>query len=88
MRKLICALAASLLASGAAFAQPTELSGPDLDKVNGGFLEIDTSNTSYVVISIFQRPYMMDATGNSLTCSGCYLMISTPTISVGARFGP
>jgi hypothetical protein len=90
MKRLICGLAAaaSLLASTGVRAQPIELSSPELDQVNAGFLEIDTSNTSYVVISIFQRPYMMDWTGNSLTCQGCYLMIDTPTIAVGARFGP
>ena len=89
MKRLISGLAAAaLLAGGSAVAQPTELSGAELDQVNAGFLEIDTSNTSYVVISIFQRPYLLDPTDNSLTCSGCYLRIVTPTISVGARFGP
>lgn len=88
MNKLVCGLAASLLMSASAFAQPTPLSNADMDKVSAGFFELDNSNTSTVAISIWRRTSLGAPTPNTLQCSGCYLLIVTPTFSIGATFGP
>jgi hypothetical protein len=100
MRRLIRALAAAPMFLGAAaFAQPaqqpTRLSDTQMDAVSAGFQEIDTSNTSFVLISIIQRSYLLDPSPNGLnptpdgaSCQGCYLQIVSPLISIGARFGP
>ena len=94
MKKLVHALAVLPLLAATAAAeptqptQPTQLSDNQLDKVSAGFLEIDVSNTSLTAISIFGRPFLTEPTGNFLTCPGCFLLIVTPTFSVGSQFGP
>jgi hypothetical protein len=89
MKSFLYGLAGLPLLVGVALAQqPVQLSDRQMDKVTAGFLEIDLSNTSATAISIFQRPYLTDSTPNSISCSGCYLLINTPTISVAAQFGP
>jgi hypothetical protein len=89
MRRLILALSAAPVFLGApALAQPTPLSDPQMDKVSAGFFERDISNTSFVEVSIFQRGYLTDPTPNTLSCTGCFLSIITPTFSIVAKFGP
>jgi hypothetical protein len=90
MNKLILGLAAaSLMFSASAFAAPTPLSNPDMDRVSAGFLERDTSNTSYTYVSVFQAPIsVFEPNTEGLPCTGCYLLIITPRISIGSRFGP
>lgn len=87
MEKLAFGVAASLLLSTSAFAQPTALSNAQLDQVNGGFFELDVSNTSTTAVSLFFRPYLLDPTDNTIHCTGCYLQILTPTLSVASAFG-
>lgn len=87
MKKLLHSLAALPFLAGAAWAQPVQLSDHQMDKVNAGFLEIDVSNTSLVIVSIFFRPFLMDETPNTIGCPTCYLLIVTPTFSIGAHFG-
>jgi hypothetical protein len=88
MRRLLCSLAVLPLLAGVAAAQPLQLTDRQMDRVAGGFFEIDRSNTSVTILSIFQRPYLLDSTGNTLSCPTCYLLIVTPTISIGSQFGP
>ncbi len=97
MRRLILSLSVTPMLLGAvAFAQPAEqpaqrpamLSNAQLDSVSAGFHEEETSNTSFTVIEIFQRPYLTDPTPNTVSCPGCYLVIISPAFSVGSRFGP
>jgi len=88
MNRFLCALAALPLFAGAAVAQPAPLTSRQMDRVTAGFLEIDASNTSLTVVSIFQRPYLTDPTPNTIVCPGCYLLIVTPTFSVASQFGP
>lgn len=89
MNRRVCGLAAaSLLMSGTAVAQPVQLSNSQMDNTTAGFLEIDRSNTSYTVVSLFQTPNMFVPFLNTVDCSNCYLLIETPRLSVGSRFGP
>jgi hypothetical protein len=89
MRALLRSVAALPFFTGIALAQqPVQLTNSQMDKVTAGFLEIDLSNTSATAISIFQRPYLTDPTPNSISCSNCYLLINSPTVSVAAQFGP
>ena len=53
----------------------------------GGFFELDVSNTSTTAVSLFFRPYLLDPTDNTIHCTGCYLQILTPTLSVASAFG-
>jgi len=88
MKKLLFVFAALLFATGIASAQPLQLTNGQLDKVAAGFFEIDSSNTSLTIVSIFQRPYLLDSTPNTISCASCYLLIVTPTISVASQFAP
>jgi hypothetical protein len=91
MKKLVYGLAASsLLFSATAFAAPTPLANSEMDRVSAGFLEIDTSNTSYTYVSLFQTPSFSVIQPNTegLPCTGCYILIVTPRLSLGSRFGP
>jgi hypothetical protein len=89
MKKLICGLAASSLLLGAsAVAQPIQLSNPEMDRVNAGFFELDMGNTSTVAVSIWRTESMYTPTPNTIHCTGCYMVIVTPHIAVGAIFGP
>ncbi|HLG85838.1 MAG TPA: hypothetical protein VKZ79_01425 [Alphaproteobacteria bacterium] len=88
MKRIFGALSALPFFAATGLAQPLPLSNDDLDRVNGGFLEIDQSNTSLTVVSIFQRPYLLDPTPNQIGCTTCYLIINTPTISIASQFGP
>jgi hypothetical protein len=89
MMKLFCGLAsAALLFAGSAFAEPMPLSNSQMDQVNAGFLEIDDSNTSVTVISLFQKPTPFIQIPNVISCQGCFLLIISSTLSVGSKFGP
>lgn len=89
MKTIVCGVASlSLIASVALAQQPLQLTSEQMDKVTAGFLEIDVSNTSATAVSLFQRPYLTDATPNFIACPGCYLLINSPTFSVAAQFGP
>jgi hypothetical protein len=97
MTRLLAGLAALPLLTGIALAEtpkqandsktvakkPIQLSEKQMDKVSAGWdlLELDVSNTSYTIVSIYQRP------NNTLTCSICYLNLSSPSISVYSIFG-
>jgi len=88
MKRFLHGLIALPFLTAAAMAEPTQLTDPQLDKVSAGFLEIDKSNTSLTVLSIFQRSYLTEPTGNFITCSNCYLLIVSSTISIASQFGP
>lgn len=77
-----------LLSSGPALAQPTQLSNAEMDRVSAGFFELDVSNTSATAISIFQRTNFFTTAHDTIVCSGCYLQIDSPTISIASQFGP
>lgn len=87
MKRILHATLALPFLIANAFAQPAQLTDRQMDKVNAGFLEIDVSNTSLTAVSIFQRPYLTEPTGNFISCSGCYLLIVSPAFSVAAQFG-
>jgi len=88
MKPLLRVLAFFPLLTGAAFAQqPIQLSNQQMDNVTAGFMEVDLSNTSATGISIFQRAWVTESTPNFIACSSCFLVISTPTISVASQFG-
>ena len=88
MKKVLSGLVALALLAAPALAQPTRLSDKQMDKVSAGHFELDVSNTSVTMVSIWQRAYLTDPTPNTLTCSTCYLLIVTPTFSVSSQFGP
>ena len=89
MKTIVCGIGSLTLIASVAFAQqPMQLTSEQMDRVTAGFLEIDISNTSATAVSLFQRPYLTDPTPNFITCSGCYLLINSPTFSVAAQFGP
>lgn len=88
MKRLLQALAVLPLLAATASAEPLQLTNAQMDQVSAGYFELDVSNTSVTMVSIFQRPYLTDTTANTLTCSNCYLLIVTPTFSVASHFGP
>jgi hypothetical protein len=89
MKRYLHGLAALPLFAGVAMAhEPMTLTSQQLDKVTAGFKEVDASNTSLTVLTIWQRAYLTNDTGNFVSCSTCYLVISTPTISIASHFGP
>jgi hypothetical protein len=67
--------------------QPVQLSDVQMDKISAGFLEIDTSNTSFTILSLFFSPFLLNSTPNTITCSDCYLLINSPFFSIGSVFG-
>lgn len=68
--------------------EPLRLTTQQMDKVNAGHFEIDVSNTSVVQISLFGRAFLTEPTGNSISCSTCFLLINSPTFAIGASFAP
>jgi hypothetical protein len=84
MKKLLCGLAALPLFAGVALAQPLQLTNTQMDKVTAGFtvLETDLSNTSAVLVSVYQGS--PPGSDNAISCSSCYLVINSPAISVAA----
>jgi len=89
MKKLLHALAALSLLAAPAWGQPIQLSDKQMDKVSAGFLEVDRSNTSLTVITMWFRPSIRDEeTPNFIACTKCYLLIVTPTFAIASNFGP
>jgi len=88
VKGILAGLAVLPFLAASALAEPMQLSNEAMDKVSAGFFELDASNTSLTIVSIFQRPYLTDPTPNTITCPSCYLLIVTPTLSVAAQFGP
>lgn len=89
MKTFIHGLAALPLLMGTASAhEPVRLTSQQMDKINAGHLEIDVSNTSTIIIDLFGRAYLTEPTGNSVSCSSCFLLINSPTFAIGAKFGP
>jgi hypothetical protein len=89
MKKLLNGLAALPFFAGIAAAQqPVQLTSDQMDKVTGGTLIIEMSNTSATAVSLFQRAYLTEPTPNVIVCPGCYLVINSPTFSIAAQFGP
>jgi hypothetical protein len=87
MKKLLLGLAALPLLAATSLAQPQPLADKQMDKVSAGHLEIDVSNTSTTVVSIWRQVYLTDGSPNTISCSTCYLLILSPTFSVSSQFG-
>jgi hypothetical protein len=88
MKILVSGLAASsLLLSASALAQPAQLSDGQLDRVNGGFFELDVSNTSTTAVSLWLVTSLDTPSPNTVYCSSCYLLIRGPRFSLGSAFG-
>ena len=91
MKKYLCGLAflpflaAPALAAPpqAAASQPVALSDSQMDTVNAGFslYEVDVSNTSLTVVSVYSDPI-------NTYCNNFYLNISSPAFSLASQFGP
>jgi len=101
--KLLYGLAALPLIAGVASAEtpksvavakkPTQLNEKQMDKVTAGFrlLEIDVSNTSWTLISVYSGSLPAPGTGTtpvSGSCPNCYLSLSSPALSIYSAFGP
>jgi len=101
--KLLYGLAALPLIAGVASAEtpksvavakkPTQLNEKQMDKVTAGFrlLEIDVSNTSWTLISVYSGSLPAPSTGTtpvSGSCPNCYLSLSSPALSIYSAFGP
>lgn len=85
MKTFLCGLAVLPLLTAGAMAQPLQqpmqLSDNQMDSVSAGFTlrETDVSNTSWTVVSIYSGP---------VTCSSCYLNITSTPFSLASNFGP
>jgi hypothetical protein len=81
----VAALAQPSMPSDAATLakQPVSLSEKQMDGITAGWslLETDVSNTSWVQVSVYQQP-------NTITCPSCYILINSPTLSIGSHFLP
>ena len=83
MRRLLYGLAALPFVAGVALAQgptgPVPLTNQQMDQVTAGWdlLELDRSNTSITAVSVYNTP-------NTISCSGCYLLINNKAISVAS----
>jgi hypothetical protein len=103
--KLLYGLAALPLIAGVASAEtpkstavskkPAQLNEKQMDKVTAGWrlLEIDTSNTSWTLISVYSGGLPPVTVGTSTTpvasaCPNCYLSLSSPALSIYSAFGP
>jgi len=87
MERLLYALAALPLLAGAAMAQPpAQLSDAQMDRVTAGFdfTITETSNTSVVLLSAYNTPNTIAAVFGATACTGCYLHIESPALSIGA----
>ena len=87
MKKLLHGLAALPFLAASAFAQPMQLSDKQMDKVSAGFFHIEVGNTGGAALSLWFRPFLTDETPNFISCSSCYLVISTPTLSIASFIG-
>ncbi len=83
MKQLLCGLAMLPLLSAAALAQPATLSENQMDTISAGWslYEVDCSNTSATVVSVYSHP---GATKNP----DVYLNIQSDAISITSAFGP
>lgn len=89
MKGLLHGLIALPFLAGIALAQPPmQLTNKQMETVTAGTLIVEVSNTSAVAVSIFQTPYLLNSTSNTITCPGCYLLINSPKFSLAAQFGP
>lgn len=88
MRKILYMLMSLPFLVATASAAPQQLSDTQMDKVSAGFLEIDVSNTSLTVLSLFFRPFLLDDSPNTIGCPTCYLLIVSPAFSIASSFGP
>ena len=87
MTRLLYSLAALPIFVTAALAQPMQLTDRQLDKISAGYFEIDVSNTSLTIVSIWFRPSLYDeTTPNLIVCPTCYLLIVNPVFSVASHF--
>lgn len=83
MKRLLYGLAALPLLAGVALAgQPMQLSDKQMDNVTAGFdlNVIERSNTSWTQVSIYSTA--------PVSCSLCYLSISSRPFSIELAFGP
>ena len=77
MNKLLYGLAVLPFVAGVAMAQPpVQLSDNQMDKVTAGWglRELDVSNTSVTLVTVYHTP--------PAACSGCFLDLRSPAISV------
>jgi len=103
--KLLYGLAALPLIAGVASAEtpksaavakkPTQLNEKQMDKVTAGFKfrEIDVSNTSWTLVSVYSDGLPPVTVGTNTTpvasqCSNCYLNLVSPALSIYSAFGP
>jgi hypothetical protein len=85
MKKMLLGLVVFPFVAGIALAQePMALTTRQMDKVTAGWdlFEVDCSNTSRTVVSVYQ------GAGNKIDCPNCYLLINSPAFSVASQFGP
>lgn len=82
MKRLVIGLAALPFLAAVASAQPMQLSENQMDNVTAGWsmTETDLSNTSLVLVAVYQTPH------NAIGCTGCFLNVSTPSISIASAF--
>jgi hypothetical protein len=105
MRKVLYGLLALPLLAGFASAEtakntapvkkPMQLSEKQMDKVSAGWRlrEIDTSNTSWTEILVYQNPNTIPAVGTGTTpaagsCPNCYLNMVSPALSIFSAMSP
>jgi hypothetical protein len=90
MKKVLCGLAVLPFLSTVALAQPAgpatqpmQLSENQMDSVTAGFtfMETEISNTSWTEVSVWESG------GNSISCSACFLNVSSPALSIASAFG-
>jgi hypothetical protein len=93
MKKLLCGLVVLPFLSTVALAQPAgsapqpaqpmQLSENQMDSVTAGFslTEVDISNTTWTAVSVWEPG------GNTISCSACYLSVTSPALSVASVFG-
>jgi len=79
--------------STAAAKKPAQLNEKQMDKVTAGWklAEIDVSNTSWTLISVYSGSLPAPGTGTtpvSGSCPNCYLSMSSPALSIYSAFGP
>lgn len=81
MKQFLCGLAVLPFLAGTALADPVQLGESQMDAVSAGFMfiELDSSNTSATVVVVG---------GPTLACTGCYLNLSSPNMSISSAFLP
>jgi len=81
--------------STAAAKKPAQLNEKQMDKVTAGWrlTEIDVSNTSWTLISVYSGSLPTGNVGTTTvpvtgSCPNCYLSLASPALSIYSAFGP